>query len=57
MSPLKCARTACYNMNAMCRHKDTGHLYCPKCARKINEIAPGLVEFPKKDKNKDEDKV
>lgn len=43
---MKCHRGACDSDNAVCLHSDNGHLYCPSCARKINETAPGLVRFP-----------
>lgn len=47
----KCKRTACENKNACCRHRMTGDLYCPQCARLINENNPlwhgaRLVAFP-----------
>ncbi len=32
----KCARTAC-DSPGLLPHRDTGKLYCPKCARRINE--------------------
>lgn len=45
---MKCARTACTaTRDVLCRHKETGAYYCPRCARKINEATPGLVEWPK----------
>ena len=46
---MKCARRACNSENAVCRHTQTGRLYCPRCARKINEAvvrATPLVTFP-----------
>lgn len=46
---VKCARTVCNRMNAVCRHRLDGRMYCPSCARKINEHNPAdppLVEFP-----------
>ena len=46
--PGKCARTACDVPNAVCNHTMAPYrLYCPKCARAINEHTPGLVEFPR----------
>jgi hypothetical protein len=43
---VKCARTACpATKNVVCRHAHDGRFYCPKCARKINEYNPGLVEI------------
>ena len=47
---MKCARTACMSMNAVCQHTQTGRLYCPRCARRINEAnpqVPNLITFPK----------
>jgi hypothetical protein len=49
---MKCRRTACKveltEKNA-CRHTDTGDLYCPRCARRINEgCGRELVVFPKR---------
>jgi hypothetical protein len=47
-SATKCARTACKSTrNVRCRHTQTGRLYCPRCARAINDHNPGFVEFPK----------
>lgn len=43
---MKCRRTACQSDNAVCRHSQTGDMYCPRCARKINEHNPGLVAWP-----------
>ena len=46
-APAKCHRAACpRTRDVACRHTQTGHLYCPSCARAINEHNPGLVEFP-----------
>lgn len=46
-SRTKCARTACSaTRNVVCRHTHSGALYCPRCARKINEHNPGLVTMP-----------
>jgi hypothetical protein len=42
----KCNRTAC-DAHGCCVHTENGKLYCPRCARKINECNPGLVAFPK----------
>lgn len=50
LSSKKCARTACENThNIVCRHTQSGQLYCPSCARRINEANPehpGLVTLP-----------
>ncbi len=51
---MKCRRAACNveltGKNA-CRHADSGELYCPRCARKINEGAGRvLVLFPNLEK-------
>lgn len=43
---IKCARSACESQNACCRHTENSNLYCPRCARGINETNPGLVLFP-----------
>ncbi len=44
---MKCARIACDNtINVLCKHTQSGRFYCPKCARKINDHSPGLVEWP-----------
>lgn len=44
---MKCRRTACDSIhNIICRHTQTGDLYCPACARAINDFTPGLVEWP-----------
>lgn len=45
---MKCNRTVCNNPGT-CRHSQNGHLYCLRCARKINEYNPGLVEVPNKE--------
>jgi hypothetical protein len=43
----KCRRTACdATHNIICRHTQTGDLYCPACARAINDFTPNLVEWP-----------
>ena len=48
---MKCARGACDSKNAACLHRDNGKMYCPRCARNINEACPmedgePLVYFP-----------
>lgn len=48
---MKCTRGACDSKNAACLHRDNGKMYCPRCARKINESCPmedgePLVYFP-----------
>jgi late competence protein required for DNA uptake (superfamily II DNA/RNA helicase) len=44
---MKCHRTACEsNHNVVCRHTQTGSLYCPSCARIINSHNPGLIDWP-----------
>jgi hypothetical protein len=43
---MKCRRKVCNSHNAICRHTQTNEMYCPKCAKKINQFNPGLVEFP-----------
>lgn len=50
--PIKCARTACNNTrNIVCRHRFDGRMYCPSCAKKINETAPDCIKMPsEKDK-------
>lgn len=48
---MKCARTACNNQDAICRHTQTGRMYCSSCARKINKFNPGLVEMPTNGEN------
>ncbi len=53
-SNIKCARTACPSLNAVCEHTHDGRLYCPRCARMINEYylqgkpegTPPLVKWP-----------
>jgi hypothetical protein len=42
----KCARTACDRRRAVCKHTQTGKMYCVPCARAINEHNPGLVIIP-----------
>lgn len=46
---MKCFRGACERTDyVVCKHRDNGQLYCPKCARTINEYAGfELVVFPK----------
>lgn len=39
LTGIKCAREACDIPNACFRHSQNGNLYCPKCARLINEAA------------------
>lgn len=39
----RCSRTACGGGKAIFRHSQTGKLYCPPCARRINEAHPDLV--------------
>lgn len=50
-----CARTGCQSTQAVCRHTQTGAMYCVKCARAINDYhrsirinkdEPNLVELP-----------
>lgn len=45
---MKCARTACDNSGRH-KHTENGQFYCTRCARKINEYSPRLVEWPDKD--------
>lgn len=45
-SKLKCRRTVCENLDPVCRHTQTGEMYCVSCARKINNFSPDLVEIP-----------
>lgn len=46
----KCNRTACdRSASLFLRHNDNGKLYCPRCARLINETNPGLIPWPNKD--------
>lgn len=40
-SPNKCFRNACSSRNAVCRHSQTGHMYCPACRLAINANNPG----------------
>jgi hypothetical protein len=48
---MKCRRTACDSThNIICRHTQTGDLYCPRCARAINDYTPGLVDWPPVDR-------
>jgi hypothetical protein len=51
---MKCARTACNRTrDIVCRHTQTGRMYCVTCARAINDNNPehpGLVEIPKRSK-------
>jgi hypothetical protein len=42
----KCFRTTCAVQVATCKHSQTGEMYCPRCAHRINEHNPGLVLFP-----------
>lgn len=47
----ECSVTVCKRTNACCRHRQTGDVYCPRCARKINDANPmpdkvPLVLFP-----------
>lgn len=45
-TPAKCARTACdATRHVVCRHTQTGRMYCPSCARHINEYTPDLVAW------------
>ncbi len=38
---MKCHRTACKStINIIYKHKQTGDMYCPQCARKINDANP-----------------
>ncbi len=47
----KCARTAC-DSPGLLPHRDTGKLYCPKCARRINEgCSEKFFTFPSETKS------
>ena len=39
----KCARRVCFNDASMMHSDGTRRMYCPQCARKINEFTPGLI--------------
>lgn len=41
---MKCNRTVC-TRTGIFRHSQNGQLYCPRCARKINEDNPGLIPW------------
>jgi hypothetical protein len=43
---MKCYRGVCNAQDANCLHTHNNQLYCPACARGINEFNPGLVLFP-----------
>lgn len=45
---IKCNRTVCQNEGVL-RHTQNNALYCVRCARRINEANPGLVDWPSKE--------
>lgn len=47
----KCNRTVCQNEGVL-RHTQNNALYCVRCARRINEANPGLVEWPSEEELK-----